>query len=110
MINESADHVSNGNRQVEEAGLAIEKVVISANRMTSLMADTTTVSGDGRSGIEQLNTAITQIETMTSRDARLAEETASSVSGSEQHADDLHEVASLFYIEKTEVPAKSVFR
>jgi methyl-accepting chemotaxis protein len=94
LIGESVDQVEAGTRQVDAAGKTMEDIVGAVKKVTALIAEIASASSEQSQGIEQVNTAISQMEQVVQQNASLAEEaSAATESMKEQSAALLREVA-----------------
>ena len=96
LITDSVDKVENGNRQVEQAGVTMHEIVSSIKRVTDLMAEIAAASEEQSSGIEQVNTAVTQMDEMTQQNAALVEEAAAAAESMREQADMLADAVAVF--------------
>ncbi|WP_342777926.1 methyl-accepting chemotaxis protein [Paraburkholderia guartelaensis] len=65
LIGESVTRVDSGSKLVEEAGSTIGEVVQSVKRVTDIMGEIASASEAQSAGIEQVNTAVTQMDEVT---------------------------------------------
>jgi len=94
LIGESVGQVEAGTRQVDAAGKTMEEIVAAVKKVTELIAEIANASSEQSQGIEQVNTAVTQMEQVVQQNASLAEEaSAATESMKEQSAALLREVA-----------------
>jgi methyl-accepting chemotaxis protein len=96
LIGDSVAKVDNGSRLVDEAGKTMAEVVASISRVTRIMNEITTASDEQRDGIEQVNQAITQMDTVTQQNAALVEEAAAAAASMQEQAARLSEVVGVF--------------
>ncbi len=96
LIGDSVEKVEGGSRLVGEAGQTIQEVVASVKRVTDIMAEITAASVEQSSGIEQVNTAITQMDEVTQQNASLVEEAAAAAESLEEQAQNLVGLMSRF--------------
>jgi methyl-accepting chemotaxis protein len=68
--------VEEGSRLVGQAGETMNEVVASVQRVTSIIGEISIASGEQRDGIEQINIAISQMDSVTQQNAALVEEAA----------------------------------
>src|SRR5512147_2455503 len=76
LIGDSVDKVENGSKLVANAGQTMDEIVTSIKRVTDIMAEISAASAEQSAGIEQVNTAITQMDEVTQQNAALVEEAA----------------------------------
>ena len=96
LISDSVEKVGAGTRLVDEAGKTMDEVVNSVKRVTDIMAEITAASTEQSQGIEQVNTAITQMDDVTQQNAALVEEAAAAAESLEEQAQELAALMSTF--------------
>jgi methyl-accepting chemotaxis protein len=99
LINDSVEKVEAGNKLVARAGTTMTEVVASIQRVTDIMAEITAASHEQEVGIEQINKAITEMDSVTQQNAALVEEAAAATGALEQQASQLAEVVSVFKLD-----------
>ena len=67
----------------------MEEIVTSIKRVTDIMSEITAASAEQSQGIEQVNTAITQMDEVTQQNAALVEEAAAAAESLEEQAQNL---------------------
>ena len=83
LISNSVSKVESGSRLVDTAGKTMEEIVQSVKRVTDIMAEISAASQEQRGGIEQVNTAIVQMDKVTQQNAALVEEAAAAAKSME---------------------------
>jgi methyl-accepting chemotaxis protein len=96
LIGDSVGQVNIGTKLVQEAGSTIREVVQSVARVNDIMAEITSASQEQRTGIDQVNEAITQMDQVTQQNAALVEEAAAAAASLQEQADSLASVAAGF--------------
>ncbi|WP_187775994.1 methyl-accepting chemotaxis protein [Salinicola corii] len=76
LITGSGEQVNSGATLIEQAGRAMEEIVSSVASVSGLMEEIANASREQRSGIEQVNQAITELDQVTSQNAALVQQTA----------------------------------
>ncbi|WP_110708792.1 methyl-accepting chemotaxis protein [Salinicola sp. CR57] len=76
LITGSGEQVNSGAILIEQAGRAMEEIVSSVASVSGLMEEIANASREQRSGIEQVNQAITELDQVTSQNAALVQQTA----------------------------------
>ncbi len=99
LIEDSVGKVQDGSKLVEEAGHTTQEIVISIKRVTDIMAEISAASLEQSSGIEQVNTAITQMDDVTQQNAALVEQAAAAAESLEEQAMQLVQVVTRFKLE-----------
>jgi methyl-accepting chemotaxis protein len=94
LIETSVGRVEAGARLVEQAGKTMEELVASVKRVAEIMTQIASASHEQSSGIEQINKAITHMDTVVQMNASLVEEaTAAATSMASQATGLAHSVA-----------------
>jgi methyl-accepting chemotaxis protein len=104
LISDSVEKVENGSRLVNEAGGTMNEIVASITRVTDIMSEITAASVEQSSGIEQVNTAIVQMDQVTQQNAALVEQAAAAAESMQDQAAKLSEVVSVFKLLATAAP------
>jgi methyl-accepting chemotaxis protein len=100
LIEDSVGKVQDGSRLVEEAGHTTQEIVTSIKRVTDIMAEISAASLEQSSGIEQVNTAITQMDDVTQQNAALVEQAAAAAESLEEQAQQLVQVVTRFKLDE----------
>jgi methyl-accepting chemotaxis protein len=74
LIQDSAHKVEHGSNLVGQSGKNLEEIVSSVRRVTDLMAEIAATSQDQASGIDQVNKAVAQMDTVVQQNASQTEE------------------------------------
>ena len=98
LINDSIAKVSVGTDLVNASGKALNDIVTDVKRVTDIVAEIAAASSEQSDGINQINHAVTQMDTTTQQNAALVEEAASASKAMEQQAAELVEQVSFFKI------------
>jgi methyl-accepting chemotaxis protein len=96
LIGASVGNVAEGCKLVEQAGSTMDEIVVHVRRVADLMTEVTTASRDQTSGIEQVNQAIGQMDTVTQQNAALVEEAAAAAQSLQQQAETLVHAVKIF--------------
>jgi methyl-accepting chemotaxis protein len=99
LIGNSVEKVEIGSKLVEQAGQTMEQVVNSVRRVTDIMAEISTAGDEQSAGIEQINQAVSQMDTVTQQNAALVEEAAAAAEAMQQQAANLERVVSVFRLD-----------
>ncbi|WP_020070465.1 methyl-accepting chemotaxis protein [Paraburkholderia caledonica] len=86
LINESVDHVTAGTEHVDEAGRTINEVVSAVRRLADLMGEIAAASDEQHKGIEQVNSAVVQMDQVTQQNAALVEQATSAAQSMSEQA------------------------
>ncbi|WP_454688411.1 methyl-accepting chemotaxis protein [Achromobacter aloeverae] len=96
LIAASSATVAEGSHQVEAAGVTMEDILESVQRLATLVGEIATASHEQAAGIEQVNTALTQMDQVTQQNAALVEQAAAAASALETQAQRLQNAVALF--------------
>ncbi len=96
LIGDSVDKVTLGTELADKAGKTMEEVVNAVKRVTDIMGEITAASSEQSQGIEQVNTAITQMDDVTQQNAALVEEAAAAAESMEEQAQALAQMMCSF--------------
>jgi len=102
LINNSVEKVDFGAGLVDRAGATMNEMVASVKRVTDIMAEISVASQEQSAGIEQINKAITEMDTTTQRNAALVEEAAASSQLLEDQAEKLARVGKQFKMDASQ--------
>ena len=104
LIDDSVQKVSVGNALVAQAGSTMQEVVDSVQHVTDIMNEITLASQDQRHGIEQVNTAIAQMDEVTQQNAALVEQAAAAAQSMQNEASNLRQVVDMFHLTELKIP------
>ncbi|MGB6243157.1 MAG: methyl-accepting chemotaxis protein [Castellaniella sp.] len=96
LIDTSVAATAKGNEQAASAGNTMQEIVDSINRVTDIMGEISAASREQTTGIEEINSAITQMDDVTRQNASLVEESASAANSLQEQADTLAQLVSTF--------------
>ena len=99
LIGDSEEKVDNGARLVDEAGKRMAEIVESIRHVTDIVGEISIASQEQSSGIEQINTAITQMDKVTQQNASLVEEAATASNSMQDQAGKLAQAVSVFKLD-----------
>jgi len=98
LITDSVAKVDAGGRLVDDAGATMQEIVQGITRVTDIMSEIASASAEQTVGIEQVNEAITQMDSVTQQNAALVEEAAAAASSLEDQAAVLARLVSVFKV------------
>jgi methyl-accepting chemotaxis protein len=107
LIDDSVGKVDTGTRLVAEAGQTMREIVGSVQRVTTIMQDIAAASEEQIDGIEQINQAISQMDTVTQQNAALVEQAAAAAAALQDQAVSQSNVVSVFKLSTDGVPVAS---
>ncbi len=96
LITESVEGVNLGTQLVDQAGNTMKEILESIEHVTSIMANISNASDEQSAGIEQVNTAIKEMDGVTQQNAALVEEAAAAAASMQEQADALTQVVQMF--------------
>jgi len=96
LIETSVGHVESGADLVNRAGQTMEDVVTAVKRVTDIMGEISSASNEQSAGIEEVNRALSEMDSVTQHNAALVEEAAAAAGSLEEQAHRLNEVVSVF--------------
>lgn len=110
LIGDSVDRVDAGSELVDQAGKTMQEIVSSVRRVADIMSEITAASNEQRSGIEEVNRAIVQMDEVTQQNAALVEQAAAAAESLQEQAAQLVQAVSVFRLEASDkfvvVPAE----
>ncbi|RDV00998.1 methyl-accepting chemotaxis protein [Trinickia dinghuensis] len=86
LIANAADDVQAGNALVQRAGEAMGEIIQSTTGAAVIMTEVVEASKEQTRGIEQVNNAVTQLDTATQQNASLVEQVAASAQSLQEYA------------------------
>jgi methyl-accepting chemotaxis protein len=96
LIVSSVRQVDQGSTLVARAGSTMDEVVASVQRVSQIMREITAAGDEQSAGIEQINRAVTEMDTVTQQNAALVEEAASAADALRQQAAHLETLVGVF--------------
>ena len=107
LIENSVSRVEAGARLVGEAGKTMDELVASVKKVAEIMTEIAAASHEQSSGIEQINKAITQMDTVVQMNASLVEEATAAATSMANQATSLARAVAQFRIDDA-APAQPV--
>lgn len=102
LVEDSATKVSAGSEHVHLTGQRLEEIAASVNQVSDLVAEIAHASREQTTGIEQVNTAVTEMDSITQQNASLVEEAAAASQSLKQQAEALTEQLAFFKLSGAE--------
>jgi methyl-accepting chemotaxis protein len=96
LIAQSTDRVNAGSALVGNAGQIIAEIVGSVQRVTDIVGAISSASQEQSTGIEQVNTAVTQMDEVTQQNAALVEEASAAAHALAEQANSLRDAVAVF--------------
>lgn len=101
LINDSVEKVGQGTRLVDSAGATMLEVVESVKRVSDIISEITAAGQEQSSGIDQINQAIIQMDSVTQQNSALVEEAAAASATLQEQSANLVQVVSVFKIDQS---------
>ena len=98
LIATSVDKVESGTRLVNAAGSTMEEIVLSVQRVTSVMGEITAAATEQSAGIAEVNQAIGGLDQMTQQNAALVEEGAAAAESLREQAQAMKQAVAVFQL------------
>src|SRR5690606_30870590 len=96
LIETALQEVKAGEQQVQSAGATMRELFESVGRVTQIMHDISHASEEQAGGIDQVNTAVLQMDSKTQQNAALVEEAASAAESLREQAQRLAQAVAVF--------------
>ncbi|ADO50178.1 methyl-accepting chemotaxis protein [[Enterobacter] lignolyticus] len=96
LIDNSVNRIADGNAQVQNAGSAMEEILQSVKRVNELVEAISMTSHEQSTGIDQVNIAVTHMDTATQQNATLSQESSAAAQAMHRQAETLLETVSVF--------------
>ena len=106
LIDDSVEKVQIGSELVDRAGATMADIVQSVGRVTDIMAEITAASQEQTAGIEQINSAVLQMDQVTQQNAALVEEASAAAQSLQQEAAELAQAVGIFRLDAQAAPAR----
>jgi methyl-accepting chemotaxis protein len=105
LIDDSVGKVGAGTQLVGEAGATMEKIVAAVKSVTAIMSEISTANHEQEAGIEQINHAIAEMDTVTQQNAALVEEAAAAAEAQQDQAQQLVQLVGVFKLSGSQASA-----
>jgi len=99
LIDDSVSKVATGNALVGQAGATMEEVVASVKQVADIVGEIAGSSAEQEAGINQINQAVTDMDTVTQQNAALVEEASAAAAALEQQAVALAKLVDIFQLD-----------
>jgi methyl-accepting chemotaxis protein len=96
LIQDSVQKVEAGSKLVNQSGETLEEIVTSVKRATDIVAEIAASSREQSAGIEQVNTAVTQMDGVTQANAARTQDLAHTAETLSSHADQMMQLVRRF--------------
>jgi methyl-accepting chemotaxis protein len=102
LINNSSTQVQEGVELVNKAGASLHEIVDSIKKVAQIVADIAVASNEQATGIDQINTALTQMDEVTQQNSALVEENAATAKTLEQQSGAMSKSVGAFRLKDVE--------
>ena len=99
LIDDSVGKIDDGARLVGQAGDTMTEIVASVRRVSDIMGQIATASGEQEAGIEQINQAIVEMDGVTQQNAALVEQAAAAADALQGQSGHLAQLVSMFKLD-----------
>jgi PAS domain S-box-containing protein len=99
LIAESGNQVGKGVALVNRAGGSLADIVTSVKRVADIVAEIASASQEQSLGVQQVDDSVTQMETVTQKNASLVDESTASLASVDQQAEQMLQLISFFKTE-----------
>ncbi len=100
LIGESVQKVEGGVRQVSTAGTTMDDIVASVRQVTAVISEISSAGREQAAGIEQVNSAVAQMDEITQHNASMVEEAAAAAQSLQIQASALAQLVARFRLER----------
>lgn len=106
LISASVETVEQGTALVDQAGVTMNDVVTSIQRVTQIMAEISTASHEQSSGVLQVGQALSEMDRVTQQNAALVEESAAAAEALRRQSQEMVNMVSVFKLkDRARAPA-----
>ena len=98
LIRDSGAKVEEGTQLVNESGETLKTIVVAVQKVSEMIKDINNSAAEQTSGIEQVNTAIVQMDDMTQQNAALVEQASAAGEAMFEQANRMNKMMSFFNI------------
>jgi len=107
LIDDSVERVDVGAKLVDQAGATMAEIVDSVRRVTDIMGEISTASIEQTAGIEQVNSAVVEMDQVVQQNAALVEQAAAAASSLQEEAGNLAQVVAVFQLTDKPAPTRA---
>ncbi|WP_323017895.1 methyl-accepting chemotaxis protein [Castellaniella sp.] len=105
LIEDSVGRVQAGSAQVNRAGETMQEIVQAVTRVSDIMSEITAATVEQSSGIDQVNMAIAQMDTVTQQNASLVQQAATAAGSLETLAAEISQSLAVFQLSQQAMAA-----
>ncbi|ACR30797.1 methyl-accepting chemotaxis protein [Burkholderia glumae] len=96
LIENSVERVASGARRVDDAGRAMDDLVVQVKRVADLIAEISSSTSEQSVGVEQVDRAVVDLDNITQQNAALVEQSAAASESLRQQATSLVDAVGVF--------------
>ncbi len=96
LIENSVERVASGARRVDDAGRAMDDLVLQVKRVADLIAEISSSTSEQSVGVEQVDRAVIDLDNITQQNAALVEQSAAASESLRQQATSLVDAVGVF--------------
>jgi methyl-accepting chemotaxis protein len=108
LIGDSVSQIESGRRLTEVAGSTMGDIVLSVRRVTAIIGAISASGSEQEAGIEQINSAIIDMDAVTQQNAALVEQAAASAEALHEQAAELATMVGYFQVEEEQLRSGTV--
>lgn len=98
LISASVEKVESGSRLVQDTGSTMDEIVGSVKRVSDIIGEITAAAAEQSHGIDEINSAITQLDQMTQQNAALVEQSAAAAESLKSQTENLTQAVAVFKV------------
>ncbi|WP_033568606.1 methyl-accepting chemotaxis protein [Dickeya undicola] len=110
LIGESVNRVNTGSSLVESAGKTMDEIIRSISHVHDIMDEIASASDEQSRGINQISTAVAEMDATTQQNAALVEESSAAANSLEEQAQTLEHAVSVFRLGNDNTASRPVQR
>jgi len=110
LINTSTTHVNDGVKYVGETGHALKRIVDQVTEISALAQGSAEAGEQQAAGIEEVNSAVAQMDQVTQQNAAMVEESTAASRNLAGETQTLKEIVSFFKVDEQRLAARAVQR
>src|SRR5690554_2634579 len=99
LIDDSVERVNAGSSQAQRAGKTMQEIVEAVTHVSDIMSEISAATSEQASGIDQINLAVAQMDTVTQQNALLVQQAADSARTLETLAGEVAESLAVFSLD-----------
>ena len=105
LISASSTQVEQGVALVGETGKALERIVLQISEINNIVADIAASAHEQATGLDQVNTAVNQMDQVTQQNAAMVEESTAASHALAKETEELSKLISRFQLGQTQPPS-----